>query len=95
MVNRLRALFARQPEARPQIARTEVTPPTSAKIKTDRDALFASKDTNHDGQLSREKFLAGQSDPAAAPARFLRFDRDKDNVLTQGEFVRMGKAPER
>ncbi len=94
VANRLRALIARQPEARPQIAKIEAASPTSAKPKTDRDALFSSKDTDRDGRLSRAEFLAGQPDPAAARARFPRFDRNGDGWLTRDEFVRMGNAPE-
>jgi iduronate 2-sulfatase len=55
-----------------------------------RAVLFEKKDTNHDGRLSREEFLANQPDPAAAPARFQKFDADKDSFLSKDEFINMG-----
>jgi iduronate 2-sulfatase len=86
VVNRLRAILAAQPEARPQI-------PKPNAPKADRAALFARKDTNNDGQLTREEFLKGQPDPDKAPARFIRFDADKDGILTRDEFIHMGAPP--
>ncbi|MCI0748373.1 MAG: sulfatase-like hydrolase/transferase, partial [Verrucomicrobia subdivision 3 bacterium] len=80
IVTQMRAILAQQREAKPQIA----------KPKTDRAALFARKDTNGDGKLTREEFLAGQPDPDKAPARFTRFDTDKDGLLTRDEFTSMG-----
>jgi iduronate 2-sulfatase len=87
VVQRLRGILATQPEAKPQIAK-----PNSSS-KTDRAALFARKDTNNDGKLTREEFLDGQADPAKAPARFIRFDADKDGLLTRDEFIHMGAGP--
>jgi iduronate 2-sulfatase len=88
IVNLMREeLLATQPEAKPQI-------PKPKSAKTDRAALFAKKDTNNDGKLTREEFLAGQPDPDKAPARFTRFDADKDGVLTRDEFIHMGAAPQ-
>ena len=63
---------------------------TESKSQVDREALFARKDKNGDGKLSREEFLAGQPDPEEAPKRFLIFDTDKDGVLTREEFVTAG-----
>ena len=83
IASRMREFLATQPEAKPQI-------PKPKSAKTDRAALFAKKDTNNDGKLTREEFLAGQPDPAKAPARFIRFDADKDGVLTRDEFIHMG-----
>ena len=85
IVARLRALLARQPEAKPQLS--------AAQPKPDRAALFATKDRNGDGQLTREEFLANQPDPDKAPARFLQFDADKDGVLSRDEFMLSGKVP--
>jgi iduronate 2-sulfatase len=59
--------------------------------KTDRAALFERKDTDKDGKLSREEFLAKQPDPDKAPARFIEFDIDKDGFLSRDEFIHMGK----
>lgn len=78
---KLRALLAKEPEAKPQWRSAD------AKPKTDRAALFATKDTNKDGRLTRDEFLANQPDPDAAPARFTKFDADKDGELSRDEFI--------
>ena len=58
IVTRMRAILAgRFPEAKPQW-RGKTTAP-----KQDRAAMFTKRDTNHDGKLTREEFLANQSDP--------------------------------
>ena len=87
-VSRLRALLAQQPEAKPHI-----TAAGDGKPRTDRAALFTTKDANRDGQLTREEFLANQPDPDKAPARFLQFDSDKNGTLSREEFIHSGKAP--
>jgi arylsulfatase A-like enzyme len=66
-------------------------PPTSgAKPAQDRAALFASKDKNHDGKLSREEFLANQPDVEAAKKRFEQWDTNQDGFLSRDEFINMG-----
>ena len=90
VVARLRAMLATQPEAKPQIARAG---PMTARQVRDRTALFETKDTNHDNQLTRAEFLASQPDPAEAPKRFERFDADKDGILTRDEFIHLGAPP--
>jgi len=86
VVANLRAILARQPEARPQVS----SKPGTGKQKTDRTALFERKDTNRDGKLTREEFLARQPDPDEAPRRFQRFDRNQDGELSRDEFVNQG-----
>lgn len=86
----LRMMLSTHPEAKPQISST---PKPTVKPKTDRNALFEKKDTNKDGKLTREEFLANQPDPDEAPKRFPRFDADNDGVLSREEFVGQGKAP--
>ncbi len=83
VVQRLRAMLATSPEAKPQIKATK----SAARPSPDRNALFAKKDTNGDGKLSREEFLTNQPDPDKAPARFTKFDVNKDGVLSREEFV--------
>ena len=90
VVAKLRALLAAQPEAKPQISNAK---PDPARQKMDRGVLFDRKDTNHDGVLTREEFLANQPDPDQAPKRFERFDRNKDGVLSRDEFINMGAEP--
>ncbi len=53
--------------------------------------MFAKRDKDGDGQLSREEFLTGQPDPDEAPARFVKFDVDKNGTLSREEFVSSGK----
>ncbi len=89
VVSRMRVMLAKLPEARPQIREVKV----ATKQKQDRTALFEKKDTNHDGKLAREEFLAGQPDPAEAPKRFKRFDANKDGVLSRDEFIYSGNPP--
>jgi iduronate 2-sulfatase len=86
VVARLRAILAKQPEAKPQIS----AKPDAARQRTDRAALFQRKDTNGDGKLTREEFLANQPDPDEAPKRFVRFDSNKDGQLSRDEFITMG-----
>ena len=90
VVQRMRAMLATLPEAKPQIA---VAKPLTAKQIQDRIALFEKKDMNHDGKLTRAEFLASQPDPAEAPKRFERFDANKDGVLSRDEFIHMGAPP--
>ncbi len=94
IVERLRALLTKQPEAIPQIsAGGKGKPEADTKPKLDRAALFDRKDKDHDGKLTRVEFLAEQLDPDKAPARFLQFDTDKDGVLSRDEFIFSGNAP--
>ena len=65
-------------------------PASSAKPALDRTALFAKKDANNDGKLSREEFLNGQPNPDAAKSRFEKWDADKDGVLSREEFIGTG-----
>ncbi|HEX7861573.1 MAG TPA: sulfatase-like hydrolase/transferase [Verrucomicrobiae bacterium] len=87
-LQQLQQLLAAQPEAKPQI-----TKPSVARPAVDRAALFQRKDSNNDGQLTREEFLANQPDPAQAPGRFLRFDSDKNGILSREEFIHSGNVP--
>jgi iduronate 2-sulfatase len=80
-VSRLRAILASLPEAKPQL-----TLPKDDK----REAMFARRDKDMDGKLTREEFLLNQPDPKQAPDRFIKFDTDKDGLLSKEEFVTMG-----
>ncbi len=98
----MKGLLASHPEPRPQVgkpvpdlandeAAKKQTAKAAPKKKTDRAALFARRDTDGDGQLSRAEFLANQPDPDMAPARFDRFDTDRNGVLSRAEFIGMGR----
>ncbi|MBI5385357.1 MAG: sulfatase-like hydrolase/transferase [Verrucomicrobia bacterium] len=91
VVAQLRGLLARQPEAKPQLkVATNAVAGTPSKPKQDRAAMFAQRDKDGDGKLTRAEFLANQPDPAEAPQRFLRFDTDSDGFLSRDEFILMG-----
>jgi len=98
VVAQLRAILATQPEAKPQV-RTEGGrgekkaggKTASAKPKQDRAAMFAKRDKDKDGRLTREEFLTGQPDPDEAPKRFILFDANQDGFLGREEFITGGK----
>jgi len=77
------------PRANPPAAKPGAAKAGGAKPQ-DRGALFATKDKNHDGKLTRDEFLANQADPEAARARFDKWDVDHDGVLSRDEFITMG-----
>jgi len=55
--------------------------------------MFAHRDADKDGKLTKEEFLSQQPDPKDAPARFTRFDKNSDGVLSQEEFIQGGTDP--
>ena len=55
--------------------------------------MFARRDTDKDGKLTKEEFLREQPDAKDAPARFTRFDKNSDGVLSKEEFIQGGTAP--
>lgn len=94
VVAQLRAFLAKQPEAKPQIrAGPAGAAPAAAKPKQDRAAMFASRDKDGDGKLTREEFLANQPDPDEAPKRFPKFDTNGDGALSREEFIHGGAPP--
>jgi len=60
------------------------------KPKQDPAAMFAKKDKNGDGKVSKDEFLAGAKDAAKAEAAFTAKDKDKDGFLTKEEFAAGG-----
>lgn len=95
VVKELQAILARHPEAKPQIkappAEGNKTEGKAAGKKTqDRGAMFARRDKDQDGKLTRDEFLDGQPDPDEAPKRFVTFDGNQDGSLSREEFVTQG-----
>ncbi len=78
---------------------TTAPPPPAAKPaarpRQNRAALFASRDRNRDGSLTREEFLTNQPDPNAAAGRFTRWDLDRNGTLSRDEFIRAAAAKPR
>lgn len=60
---------------------------TDAQPARDRSAIFENKDTNDDGKLSVDEFLANQPDADLARKRFARWDTDHNGFLSREEFV--------
>ncbi len=61
--------------------------PTDAKV---RSARFDERDTNHDGRISFEEFLATAADKENAKTRFEKWDTNNDGFLSREEFIKMG-----
>ncbi len=101
VISHLRAILAKQPEAKHQVSDSAAThkksgrasekQTNSAKPKQDREAMFIKRDKNNDGSLTLEEFIDGQPDPLEAPKRFTQFDTNKDGQLSREEFVKGGK----
>jgi Ca2+-binding EF-hand superfamily protein len=53
--------------------------------------MFKAKDANHDGKLTLDEYLANFPDQQEGRRRFPTFDSNKDGVLSEEEFVKMGK----
>ena len=55
------------------------------KAQTDKDALCSVLDTNKDGKISKEEFMARTSDKAKGLEVFEKCDTDKKGYLTYDE----------
>ncbi len=69
----------------------KIDAPAGAKAVSPRSAKFDERDTNHDGKVNVEEFIANQTDKDAAKGRFEKFDTNKDGFLSREEFINMGK----
>ena len=57
------------------------------KPKMTPEEMFAKKDADKDGKISKEEFLKGSKDAAKSEAAFTRKDTDKDGFLSKEEFT--------
>ena len=71
---------------------TKAGPKTATKSKStlDRPKIFGSRGKDTDGFLNKEERIPHLADKADAPARFVRFDSDKDGRRSKEEFVKAG-----
>ncbi len=93
VVANMRELLASHPAAKPQVKSFSGSQTTAQESKeTDRESLFAKKDTDADGFLSHAEFMSGQKDPEQAKQRFGKFDINGDGKLSRKEFVSSGKS---
>jgi len=93
VVANMRELLASHPAAKPQVKSFSGSQTTAGESKeTDRESLFAKKDTDADGFLSHAEFMSGQKDPEQAKQRFGKFDINGDGKLSRKEFVSSGKS---
>ncbi len=65
--------------------------PAAKPAATDRATMFERRDTNKDGKLTKEEFMAKQRDPEQAAQNFVKFDKDKNGEISKDEFVKMGQ----
>jgi Ca2+-binding EF-hand superfamily protein len=62
--------------------------PQDRQTQSDRDALCAVLDTNHDGKITKEEFMAKTNDKAKALEVFEKCDTGKKGYLTYDEVWR-------
>ncbi len=80
---------AKPADAKPADAKPAA--PAGEKPKHDPEEMFKKRDTNGDGSISKEEFLAGAKDAAKGEEAFKRKDKDGDGKLTKEEFAAHGK----
>jgi uncharacterized membrane protein YhiD involved in acid resistance len=51
------------------------------------EEILKTKDTNKDGNLSKEEYLAGEADAEAATKTFDKANKNKDRWLSKGEIA--------
>ena len=57
------------------------------KRRTAVQDVLDAKDKNHDGSLTKDEYLAGETDAAASTAAFDKFNKNKDRVLSKAEIA--------
>ncbi|MBC8127330.1 MAG: hypothetical protein H8M99_09350 [Gloeobacteraceae cyanobacterium ES-bin-144] len=59
------------------------------KNKAAIDEVLDAKDTNHDGSLTRDEFIAGEANAEAAGAKFDKYNKNGDRALSKSEILEM------
>ncbi len=57
------------------------------KRRTAVQAVLENKDKNRDGSLTKEEYIDGEADPAAAAKKFDKYNKNRDRVLSKGEIA--------
>jgi Ca2+-binding EF-hand superfamily protein len=65
--------------------------PAGDKLAPDFEKLFAKKDADGNGKLTKEEFLKGAKDAEKAEKAFARLDKDSSGDISKEEFVK--RAP--
>jgi arylsulfatase A len=97
---------AEKPEAKPDSAAAPKSEPTASETKpaanppkplapfdaelAERARKFDRIDFEHKGKITREEYMARQSDPEAASKRFDKFDVNRDGFVTREEYIANG-----
>ena len=84
---------AAKPAAAESKSATTSTPSPLAPVDgtfAERVAKFDRLDTEKHGKLTREEYMARQSDPEAAAKRFDKFDANRDGFVTREEYIANG-----
>jgi hypothetical protein len=81
--------FAEEPKPAEKPAEKPAAPaePAKAKPKHDPAKVFKKKDADSDGFLSKEEFLKGAKNAAAAETAFGKRDKNGDGKLSKEEFM--------
>jgi len=69
----------------PQQTAMEAKRAEREKVRKAVDDVLKVKDTNHDGSLSKDEYIAGEADPVAAGKTFDELDKNHDRHLSKDE----------
>lgn len=73
------------PEQKQEQAEKQKEKAEDAKTRQAAKAILDVKDKNNDGSLSLDEYLIGESDAAAATAKFTKINLNGDRYVSKGE----------